>query len=331
MGHSSITADEKVLHQCAEEIAARRFKSRSPIANLRRAPMRYLGSYDCDSVAVRLIDGTEFRFFLKDYGFSRRTKDSPIERREREVAVYQEILSQAKLGTPGYYGSIWDDSQGRYWLLLELVEGVLIKDHSVEHGVRAAQWLGRSAGFFRHHPHHLVGCDFLIGHDAQFFRSKAETAVANVARIAPESGSALARIVERYEPAIRAMVEQPLTLVHGGYIPWHIILNFNGNPVRVCPIDWELAALGQPLYDLAFFIDGAEREAREEICEAYRRSARLHGAPLPTRTHMNYLINCYRLHRIFDWLSRGIEKGFSEDKVGRLVAQAERHSREFLV
>jgi thiamine kinase-like enzyme len=96
-------------------------------------------------------------------------------------------------------------------------------------------------------------------------------------------------------------------------------------------IDWELAALGAPLYDLAFFTDGVEPQARDRMWDAYRDSASQHNAPLPGKTQMHFLVDCYRLHRIFDWLSRSIEKQFSEDKVIALVAQAEKQSAQFLM
>lgn len=323
--------DAKVLRQCAGEIAAHRFGNASPVVSLRRRPMRYLGSYDCEDITVRLADGTEFRFFLKDYAFSRRTKDNPVERRERELAVYRDLLASTELGPPEYLGSVWDDSRGRYWLFLELVDGIIIKDRNLEQGKLAASWLGRLHGHCKRHPELLTACDSLIRHDAHFYRSKAAAAIQNVARIDPRSAPLLARIVRRYEPAIRDMVEQPLTLVHGGYIPWHIIVDSTSGPVRVCPIDWELAALGAPLYDLAFFADGMEREARDQVLASYRRSARKHGASIPGRAHMDYLLECYRLHRIFDWLSRSVEKQFPASKVSALVAQAQRQSAQFLV
>jgi hypothetical protein len=39
------------------------------------------------------------------------------------------------------------------------------------------------------------------------------------------------------------------------------------------------------------------------------------------------VMDCFRLHRILDWLSRSVEKQFSERKVEKLVAQAGRVAR----
>jgi thiamine kinase-like enzyme len=315
-----------VLRQYVEQTVANQLGLSSAAAEIQRTRIRYIGSYDCDVVVVRLVSGEEFTFLLKDYGSSQKSKDEPVQRRQRELAVYRDLLSRAELGTADYYGSVWDESEGRYWLLLELVEGVLIKDHNVKHGELAASWLGRAQGFFAQNPGLLVGHDYLIRHDAGFFRSKAQLALHDVSHIDPESLPRLARIIDRYEQAIDVMADQPPTLVHGGYIPWHILLNYDHEPVRVCPIDWELAAIGSTLYDLAYFTDGAEPQTRDRIWDAYWRAAVQYGAPLPDRAQLGYIVDCFRLHRIFDWLSRAVEKQFSAKKVSVLVAQAEQQS-----
>ncbi len=51
-----------------------------------------------------------------------------------------------------------------------------------------------------------------------------------------------------------------------------------------------------------------------------------YNVPIPDRPQMRYIVDCFRLHRIFDWLSRGVEKQFSEKKVKKLVHQAEQLS-----
>jgi aminoglycoside phosphotransferase (APT) family kinase protein len=324
-GREPDDADESILRQLLEGIVADELGSRAAsIETLQRTRARYIGSYDCDTVTVQLADGQDLSFFLKDFGFSQKTKDDPTRRRERELRVYRDLLAGAGLGTARYYGSLWNESQGRYWLLLELVDGVVVKDQNVEHGSMAAGWLGEMHGYFLRNPERLEGCDFLTRHDAEYFRSKAAQAVSDAEQIAPPSAARLARIAERYRPITKVMASQPLTLVHGAYIPWHIVLDTTRQPVRVCPIDWELAALGAPLYDLAFFIDGAEPEARDLICDAYLRAAEEQGVPAPDTREARYIVDCFRLHRIFDWLSRSVEKRFSEEKLATLGDQAER-------
>ena len=238
--------------------------------------------------------------------------------------VYRDIFAGTKLGPPEYYGSVWDESEGRYWLFLELVKGTIIKDHNVDQGVLAAGWLGRMQGALLRQPGILNGHDFLIRHDASYFRSKAERAQRDVAAIAPDLCPRFAKLVDGYDQTIQVMTAQPLTLVHGAYIPWHIILDLSREPVRVCPVDWESVALGASLYDLAILTDGVAPQLRDRFCDAYRTAAEQSGVRVPDRPQMHYVTDCFRLHRIFDWLSRSVEKRYSKDKVAKLVSQAER-------
>jgi aminoglycoside phosphotransferase (APT) family kinase protein len=279
---------------------------------------------------VQLLTGDEFTVFFKDYRVSQKSKDEREHRRERELRVYRDLLSQAELGPPEYYGSVWDDSEGRFWLFLEFVEGLVVQHEDVEYGMLAAEWLGRMQGFFTQHPEILRSCDFLIRQDGEFFRSKAERALWNAAQISPSVARRLGKIVDAYGEVIKLLAAQPLSLVHGGYIPWHILLDLKQRPARVCAVDWESAAFGPTLYDLAYFTYGMEAQSRARVLEAYRRAATLHGVPTPDETQMLSLVDCLSLHRVFDWLSRGLEKRFSEAKVAWLVEQAEKLGQHVL-
>jgi aminoglycoside phosphotransferase (APT) family kinase protein len=291
------------------------------VSRVDRARLPEIGSYDCDAVTVELVDGTSRRFFLKDFSHSRQTKDHRGPRRDRELRVYRELLADSDLGTPGYRGSVWDESRDRHWLLLELVEGEVVKEVDVRHGVPAAAWLARMQAHFLRHADRLAAADYLIDHDAAYFRAKAEAARRDVAAIAPACAGLLDRALEAYDRAIDLMTSQPRSLVHGGFIPWHIMVDQRREPVRVCVLDWELAARGSTLFDLAYFTDGADPEVREPIVEAYRAAAARHDVPVPDDPAR--VMDCFRMQRVVDWLSRAVEKGFSPKKTTRLVTRME--------
>jgi hypothetical protein len=315
--------DDAELRRWLERVVAERAASGKVIARVRRERFPHIGSYDCDALTVDLDDGEVLALFLKDFGYSRLSKDDRELRRDREMRVYRDLLAGAELGTPRYYGSLWDESRGRFWLLLERVDGSVVKEVDAESGIPAAAWLARLQGHFLRQADRLARCDFLIAHDAAFFRAKAEAARRDVARLSPPSAPRLAGVLERYAPAVDLMASQPLSLVHGGYIPWHMLVGGRSDAERVCAIDWELAARGATLYDLAFFTDGVESPVRERIYRAYRDAAVEHGVPLASESEMQHVMDCFRLHRILDWLSRSVEKGFAQKKVAALVAQAE--------
>jgi aminoglycoside phosphotransferase (APT) family kinase protein len=292
------------------------------IAGVDRKRSPFIGSYDCEHLVVELTDGTSRRFFLKDFGRSRQTKDERARRRDRERRVYRDLLAGAELGTPAYVGSIWDDTRGRYWLLLELVEAEVVKETDIRYGVHAAAWLARMQAHFRRHADRLEAADFLIRHDAAYFSGKAAAARRDVAAIEPSCVGRLEDALADYGRIIDVLTSQPQSLVHGGYIPWHLIVDERCEPARVCVIDWELAARGGTLHDLAYFADGAAPAIEQTLLDTYRRAAAEHGVAVPD--HAEHVMACVRLHRVIDWLSRAVEKSFPASKTASLVSDLAR-------
>ena len=320
-------SDATVLLDQVERIVADRFGPGAALAELRRSRFPYIGSYDCYAVEVRTKDGDELQIFQKDFAFTRQSKDDPQRRRERELRVYRDLLAKAELGTAAYYGSVWDESEDRYWLLIELVRGTLIEAANIETGPLAAAWLARLHGHFQREPGELASCELLARYDVDFFRSKAAHALRDASSICESSARKLETVLAGFEPVAQAMAAPPFTLVHGGYIPWHILLDTKREPVRVCAIDWELAGIGSTLYDLAFFVADAEPDVRDRICDAYRMEAMRREVPVLDPAPLRTVVDCFRFHRTIDWLSRSREKEFGRGKVGWLVDEAERLRR----
>ena len=86
------------MRQNIEQIVAARFGNRSVVIGVQRSRYAYIGSYDCDLITVQLSERNEFRLFLKDYRVSQKSKDEPTLRRERELRVNRDLLSQTELG-----------------------------------------------------------------------------------------------------------------------------------------------------------------------------------------------------------------------------------------
>ncbi len=116
--------DEARLRQALVEIIPGVCGQHAAIQAFHRRNSGASTSYDTDVVTVQLADGEEFRVFLKDYGYSRISKDGMEGRRERELCVYRDLLAARELGTAQYYGAAWDEPHGRFWLLLEFVAGL---------------------------------------------------------------------------------------------------------------------------------------------------------------------------------------------------------------
>jgi aminoglycoside phosphotransferase (APT) family kinase protein len=324
MTSATAQADEEVLRECLERAVPDLVGRPAAITGTHRVRFNLSTSYDTYRVTVRLAGGEEVRVFLKDFGTSVRPKDGPRQRRERELSVYRELLPEAGLGTARYYGSVVDESRGRLWLLLEFVDGTPVGYCELEHWPAAAEGLGRMHGYFARRADRLRGCDFLVRHDAAFFRSKAEHALENVARIAPNLVDRLTRLVQRYAPTVAAMTGQPPTLLHGGCRPCNILVRVASDPSRVCILDWEEAAFGAPLVDVAYLLDGLQPPTLNRCLAAYRRGAAEHGLALPPPDETRHLVDCFRLHMTFNSLSQAVLKRYREKDVAKLVGIAER-------
>ncbi len=246
------------------------------------------------------------------------------QRRERELRVYQDLLAAAELGTAKHCGSVWDESEGRFWLLLEFVDGMEVRSCDFEYWVAAAAWLGRMQGYFAQHSNRLNGCDFLLRHDTDFFWSVAELALRAVSQISIPLADRVAKIVNRYDRLVDVMVGQPSTLVHGAYLPSQILVDVNSESLRICPIDWELAAFGSPLYDLAFLSDGFESPRLDLLWDAYRQEAEKYDISVPNREEMRFVVDCFRLHKVINWLSQSLDRQYPEEEVAKLVGIGER-------
>jgi hypothetical protein len=317
---------QAALRRCVERLVAERFGARAAVAGIERERSDHSSSYPSDVVTVRLAGGEEFRLFVKDFGSSEFPKDEPGRQRDRELRVYRDLLAGAGLGTAAYHGSVWDESQGRFWLLLEFVSGPPLAYCEFEHWVAAAGWLGRLHGHFARRPGCLRGCDFLLRHDASFFWSKARRAREAVAEVAAPLADRLGGVLGRYGRCVELMAGLPPTLVHGAYKPRHVLVDLRPHPPRLCPVDWELAAVGSAFYDLAFLAYGFEPPSLDRLLDAYRQEALAQGVPLPDRDRLRHVVDCFRLHRVLKVLGGARAPDFPESKVARLVESAERLS-----
>jgi aminoglycoside phosphotransferase (APT) family kinase protein len=254
-------------------------------------------SYPIEILTVELATGDAFDVFLKDFGHSRLPKDAAAERRERELRVYEELLPGQELGTAHLYGSCWDESAGRFWLMLELVDGQLLRDCSYEYWPLATAWLGRFHGRFAGQRDRLRASRFLAQHDAAFFVEAAERALRAVSGLSAPLAERLAAALKGYDAMVAVLSRNAEVLVHGSYREQNVLLVRSSKPVRICPIDWELAAFGASTYDLAFLCDGFQGSQLDELLDAYEQEAESFGRSRRERDELRHEIDCFRLHK----------------------------------
>ncbi|MDB4441903.1 aminoglycoside phosphotransferase family protein [bacterium] len=319
-------ADEDAMRQCLEDIVSDICGTQSEIASIHRRRSDYSSWYSSDIITVQLVTGVELMIFLKDFGSYPRPKEGMVKRRERELCVYRNLLAEPNLGTPKFYGSVWDEPKGRFWLLLEFVNGIPVKHCNFEYWIAAAGWLGQMQGYFAKKSSSLRACSFLKLHDAHFFQSTVERALQALSQISKPLADRMEKMVNGYDRLVTVMASQPLTLVHGAYLPSQIIVDIDAGTPRICPVDWELAAVGSALYDFAFLADGFDPQRRDRLWEAYRQAAAKYSIPVPEMDEVMYIVDCFRLHKIINWLSQALDRQYPEKEVAKLVHIGERLS-----
>lgn len=280
-------------------------------------------SYTTVAVTARLRGGRAMRLFLKDFGYSRLPKDSADGRRLREVHVYRDLLADTGLGSPEYYGSLWDEAGDRTWLLLEFVDGVQLRDCGFDAWIPSAAWLARLHAHFAARMSELERSPLLLRHDESYFRSKADNALREVERFSGRSRRRAADLVSGYDELATVMASEPQTLVHGNYRSKNIVVERSTARVRVAPVDWEVAAIGSPLYDLGHLLDGYRGERLQALLDAYSRQAHELGLSITHDDEALRRMDAFCLHRVVKSLARAVEKGFDERDVGKLLDHGE--------
>lgn len=224
------------------------------VTTVERSPSPYRTSFPLEELRVELADGTRLQLVRKDLRRSalgmiaHRVKPAFLHDPGREIEAYR-LLAGRRLGTPAYYGA------GRGWILLEKVPGVeLAQIGELEAWRRAAQWLARLHATFAGMP---PSSRRLLDHDASYYRLWPQRAAARV----PE----VSWIAARYEPVVERLVALPKTLIHGEFYASNVLVAGE----RVAPVDWEMAAVGTGLVDLAALVTGWTGEERAAILAAY--------------------------------------------------------------
>lgn len=216
-----------------------------------RRPYAYASSWPIEELELAGPGGRERCLLLKRFDDPPKAKPPLVVEPEREIAAYR-LLADADLGTPACYGS------GRRWLVLEKVEGVELWQLGDRRAWEAAaRW---AALLHSHFDGRRLSAPPLLRRDAPFhnhwFAQAQALAGEDLNALCPSRDVALARL--------EAL---PQTLVHGELYPSNVLI---AGP-RVAVVDWETAAIGPGVIDLAALVTGLPKDDREAIVQAYGR------------------------------------------------------------
>jgi hypothetical protein len=280
------------------------------VTHLERRPCEYRTSFALEELKVTLGDGAVLDVMFKDLSRACLSEDAQRAKPEflhdplREIEVYRDLLDGAGLGTPAYHGSSVDPPSDRYWLFIENVTGPVlwqVGDFAVYE--EAARWLARMhaklaaatppASLLRY-DQALLGA--WIGR-ARGFAERPSTPWDDATR------SAVIDLAGRYGPAVERLSALPATIIHGEFYPSNVIVQQRSGRVRIAPIDWEIAAVGPGLLDLAALTIGKwTPDQREALARAYREAAEATpgGETLPS--DFDAALEFCRLHLAVQWL-----------------------------
>jgi len=243
---------------------------------LRRRPSIYSSSVVLEEVSVQFDDGTDLELVLKDLSpsgtldSSRGVKPSFVMDPAREVETYRLILA-GRPGVAACYAAVVDRFRQHYWLLLEKVPGVeLYQVGEIDIWQAVACWLAELHVWGSTIPESTKAEAHLLRHTARVYQRWMDRAVAHAADRQPLT--AVRWLAERHGRVIEHLLSLPLTFIHGECYASNVLVQTQPS-LRVCPIDWEMAALGPGLMDIAALTAGSWTYTdRDRIAETYRRA-----------------------------------------------------------
>jgi hypothetical protein len=300
------------LRQELDRVLSEHFGAPRRVVGLERQSSMYQTSSPVEELEVTLDDGTILQIVFKDLsegallGEARNVKPAFLHDPLREIEAYRALLAPAQLGTPVYYGAVADAERERYWLFLEQVPGIpLWQVGELATWEEAARWLGTMHGRFEGDLDWQRTTEHILRYDADFYRLWIQRAqvFASEARTGSRAKRALKWLAERHEALVERLVELPVTFIHGEFYAGNVLIGEDSGAPRVCPIDWERAAIGPGPLDLAALTGGEwDDDWRHGPARAYRAalpsSSGLPSAPADFQA----ALDCCRLHLAVQWL-----------------------------
>jgi hypothetical protein len=297
------------------------------IRDVARRPSLYSTSFKIEELDVSLEDGTRLELICKNLGRAallpeaRRVRPDFLYAPLREIRVYEHVLSAADIGTAACYGTHCDADADYFLLFLERVRSAKlchVGDFAV--WTRVARWLG--AWHATVVPRATRDRVPLLRYDEAYYHRWLNRAATNVGKSADHGGGVtaaaarrdLAWLAGRYGELARALAGLPRTLIHGEFYPSNVLIaqtqQADGDPAaraRVCPVDWEMAALAPGAVDLAALVSGRwTAEQREVMAMAYydelAKNTPAAAAALPSRTELLRSLDYCRLHLAVQWV-----------------------------
>ena len=138
-------------------------------------------------------------------------------------------------------------------------------------------------------------------YDAAFYDRWLKRALTFADRREPSQRRAIGRIADGYDRVVERLTSIQSTLIHGELYASNVLVQETWEGIRVAPVDWEMAAVGPGLVDLAALVAGGWSDAqRTAIVQAYFEAVPpLHAWPWDDFARA---LEYCRLHLAVQWL-----------------------------
>ncbi len=292
------------LEALAEGLGAASGARGGTVVVLDRMPNEYASSFPSEIVTCRIGDGPELRLVCKYADGSGHSAFGHRGNVAYEGEVYRKVLRPVGTSAPRLHGTHHVPGTGEHWLVIEYIEGATRLEHTKDAAgslPRAARWIG---AFHRANERRVnePALAFLSRYDAAYLRQWAQ----RTARLSAGLHGRfpwLPTACARFEGVVEVLLGAP-TVIHGEYAPKNILLQGK----RVCPVDWESAALAPGEVDLAALCDGWPAELVDGALRAYAEARWPAGAPPETPARLDLA----RLYWHFRWLGERTDWTTSE-------------------
>ncbi|HSQ28987.1 MAG TPA: phosphotransferase [Gemmatimonadaceae bacterium] len=323
--------------------ALERSDSRARIVDIERATCPNGSSWWLEEITLDLDDESRIALVFKNLvrettgSAARRVKPAFVTDPTREPWVYENLLMGAIAGPPKLWAAVTDVAAARHWLFIERVNGApLAQVGDRDAWCAAAEWLGR---FHATTPVRRAARGPLLHHDREYHRrwlARALQAVQANARtsdagrdMAREKLARLRALAPAHEHAIERALATGSSLIHGEFYASNVLVQRSAATVAVHPVDWEMAALGPPLLDLAALMSGRwSPDDRRAMATAYREGARSAGVCAPVLGDLLLEVTGCQLLLAIQWLGWAVEWTAPADHRNDWLEEAELCARE---
>jgi aminoglycoside phosphotransferase (APT) family kinase protein len=298
------------LRAALEQALCGQFGRRRMITVTRRLSP-YRSSFNLENLNVQLDDGTSVPLVFKDLSRgamlkdARRARPDFVHQPQREIQTYRMILARHGLGTARCYGAVMDVPLGRYWLFLERVPGLELRHiGDLATWQQAARWLADLHTRFAGATTSLSEVPELqlVRYDADYYRLWLHRAQMFAQRTAKKgkgrpSLKQIEWLARRYDAVVERLVSLPATLIHGEFFACNVWVHKKVRcEPRVCPVDWEMTAIGPGLIDLGALCSGWNDRQRSVLALTYYSALRRTNGWPPKQDEFFAALDCCQLH-----------------------------------